>query len=53
MYMGRKLLRILRHSVTMVGRNLRSYSMLSVTIVISFSAIRVSGIDGLYTLQQV
>ena len=35
--MGRKLLRILRHSVTMVGRNLRSYAMLSVTIVISFS----------------
>ena len=35
--MGRKLLRILRHAVTMVGRNLRSYAMLSVTIVISFS----------------
>lgn len=35
--MGRKLLRILRHAVTMVRRNLHSYSMLSVTIVISFS----------------
>ena len=35
--MGRKLCSILCHSVTMVRRNLRSYGMLSVTIVISFS----------------
>jgi len=35
--MGRKLFSILRHAVVMVRRNLRSYGMLSVTIVISFS----------------
>lgn len=35
--MNRKLFSILRHAVTMVRRNLRSYGMLSVTIVISFS----------------
>ena len=29
--------RILRHSLTMVGRTLRSYALLSVTIVLSFS----------------
>lgn len=29
--------RILRHACTMVGRNLRSYRMLSVTIILSFS----------------
>ena len=35
--MGRKTLRILRHAAGMVRRNLRSYSLLSVTIVMSFS----------------
>ena len=29
--------RILKHSLTMVGRTLRSYMLLSVTIVLSFS----------------
>lgn len=29
--------RIFRHSLTMVGRTLRSYMLLSVTIVLSFS----------------
>lgn len=33
----KNLFRILRHGVTMVGRNIRSYALLSVTIVLSFS----------------
>ena len=35
--MKRKLFGVLRHSVTMVRRNLRSYRLLSVTIVMSFA----------------
>ena len=35
--MKRKPFGILRHAVQMVGRNLRSYAMLSVTIILSFS----------------
>lgn len=35
--MKRKPFRILRHAVTMVGRTLRSYGLLSVTIILSFS----------------
>ena len=35
--MKRKPLGILRHALTMVRRNLRSYAMLSVTIILSFS----------------
>lgn len=33
----KNLFRILRHSITMVGRTIRSYALLSVTIVMSFS----------------
>lgn len=33
----KNLFRILRHSVTMVGRTIRSYALLSVTIVLSFA----------------
>lgn len=35
--MGERIFRFMRHAITMVGRNRRSYAMLSVTIVLSFS----------------